>query len=104
MSGGARYEITIDGVGRTNRDTKEIAIEAAKVLMAANASHKAIRASLLPDRSPTILRTQQTTIASFKNFANMVGSLPVGLGRRNRRVQALSSNACIRRPARPSAP
>jgi hypothetical protein len=33
---GARYEITVDGVGRTNRDTREIAIEAANVLKAKN--------------------------------------------------------------------
>jgi hypothetical protein len=33
---GARYEITIDGVGRTNRDTREIAFEAANVLKSAN--------------------------------------------------------------------
>jgi hypothetical protein len=42
MSGGSHYEITIDGVGRTNRDTKEIAIEAAKVLKADNPSAKVV--------------------------------------------------------------
>ena len=32
----------IDGVGRTNRDTKEIAIEAAKVLKADNPSARVV--------------------------------------------------------------
>jgi hypothetical protein len=29
---GARYEITVDSVGRTNRDARQIAIEAANLL------------------------------------------------------------------------
>ncbi len=42
MSGGARYETMIDGVGRTNRDTREIAIEAGQVLKADNPNPRVV--------------------------------------------------------------
>jgi hypothetical protein len=39
---GARYEIMIDGVGRSNRDTREIAIEAANFLKERNPHSKVV--------------------------------------------------------------
>jgi hypothetical protein len=41
---GARFEISVDGIGRTNRDRKEIAIEAGQVLKSKNPNAQVDRA------------------------------------------------------------
>ena len=62
---GARYEIMIDGVVRTNRDTRKIAIEAANALKAAN------------PHSRVVVRDRETGEAVEATFA----PLPPRLGR-----------------------